>query len=523
MNSYVTEQSNMDNKLVLVKAITLVYLERLKGNDGAIDTPVITDLVEAIPNQKQVITGEPCTITALKDTLAELMGLTGDDTISNSDLIQRVRINAGDDVYLVTALEDVIAKEIDTDDVPSRISSIRRELETIRSRNNIQQIINKASTQCAFNSDSIDWKQFVPSLINQLESNYDAGQALNHDSLIAKLDFTDKYAIKDLLMGGRESICGKGIMRTGWQGLNDMCDGGIRRGELIVIGALKHNFKSGMLLNIPRQIIKYNKPYMYDPTKKPIMLHFTLENEIETNVITLYNLLWEKKFKTKSDISKIASEEQLMEAAEFIEQEMSINGYTFHMLRFDPSALTYDTLFNVIKEYEADNYEIHLISVDYLSMMSYKNCTGTLDADRIRDLFRRCRNFFVQRHITLLTAHQLSSDAIALSRDKKKDFVKEVANKSYYDRCKGIGHEADLELTINIEKPGDGYSYLAMARGKHRKPTTTAEKHLYQVYRFEEIETIPDDIEGKSNARKVVGGGTVVDGGEDPWYGRFLN
>ena len=513
----------MDNKLVLVKAITLVYLEQLKNGVGNIDIPVISDLVNSIPDQKHIISEEPCTITALKDTLAEVISICSANSISRNDLIQRVRVNVGDDLYLAEALEESISDTMGDDEIHERIGTIRKELETIRSRNKITEIIKKANSQCAFNSGAIDWKQFIPSLVNELESNYDAGNRLSHPSLMGKLDFTDKYAIKELLMSGKDSICGKGIMRTGWQGLNEMCDGGIRRGELVIVGARKHNFKSGMLLHIPRQIIRYNEPFMYNPKRKPIILHFTLENEIEGNVITLYNMLWESKYKKKSDLKAITTEEQLMKASDFIMQEMSVNGYTFHMLRFDPSTLTYDELFNVIKEYESDNYEVHMVSIDYLAMMSYKGCTGSLDADRIRDLYRRCRNFFVQRHISLLTAHQLSSDAINLARDKKKDFVKEVAGQSYYDRCRSIDHEADLEVTINIEKPGDGFSYLAMHRGKHRKPTITPEKHHYQVYRFEEVGIIPDDIEGKNMARKAVGGSTVAEGGGDPWYARFTH
>lgn len=510
----------MDTKLVLIKAITLVYYEICDGKEPEYSNYLIEELISTVPDQKSIITGEPCAISSLKETLSELLRLDPGSSITKADLIQRVIVNVGEDSYLIDALEKGIVDNCTKEDLRFRIKNIRGELSTIRSRSQVTDIIKKASSQCAFNPDGIDWKTFVPNLVNQLESNHDAGRPIADPSMIGRLDLTDKYAIKEFLNGGKEAICGKGIMRTGWQGLNKMCDGGIRRGELVVVGALKHNFKSGMLLNIPRQIIQHNTPYMYDDTKKPLILHITLENELETNIITLHNSLWEKKYKEKSTLEAITSEEDMLKASEFIMEEMSVNGYTFHMLRLDPSVLTYEGLFKIVKDYEADNFEIHMLSIDYLPMMQLTGCTGSLQADQIRDLYRRCRNFCVPRHIALLTAHQLSPAAVEENRANPKDFVKRVVGKSYYDRCKAVDHEADLEITINIEKPGDSHSYLTMARGKHRKPTMTPEKELYQVYRFEEIETIPDDVDGPSNARRTVGGGTVSEGGGDPWYGR---
>ena len=71
---------------------------------------------------------------------------------------------------------------------------------------------------------------------------------------------------------------------------------------------------------------------------------------------------------------------------------------------------------------------------------------------------------------------------------------------------------------IRIEEPDDGYSYLTMMRGKHRKPIETPKIHFYQVYRFEKVGCIPDDIMGASQARKQIGGGTAAEGNSIPWY-----
>lgn len=84
-------------------------------------------------------------------------------------------------------------------------------------------------------------------------------------------------------------------------------------------------------------------------------------------------------------------------------------------------------------------------------------------------------------------------------------FVKEVANKGYWDSCKAIDQEVDLEIIIHKEIR-NGSSYLAVQRGKHRKVKVTPEEHLYTVLPFQPVGGIPDDINGADRSLTHVGG-----------------
>ena len=98
-----------------------------------------------------------------------------------------------------------------------------------------------------------------------------------------------------------------------------------------------------------------------------------------------------------------------------------------------------------------------------------------------------------------------------------EDFVKVVANKGYYDGCRRLGQEPDLEIFIHIVKV-NGKSYLTMQRGKHRN-TVTPEKDQYVVLPFEDIGTIPWDIDREDEITLAMpGGGVVGSDQEQAWW-----
>ena len=509
----------MDNifRLELVKILTLLYRESEHGLKDTGSDYLIAKCLATLPiSEKSEVYNE--TIIGLKN-IVEYYLLEGPlNGIDKNDILQRVRLVAKEDRSIYEALKAGIDAPMSIEECQATCVRLKRELNIYVSKSLIKTICKDAYKKLVFEEEKIDWSIFTKDLINQLESHGDFTNAPVHESFLGSIDMNDVYSIKEALKDGKSSITGNGIMRTGWQGVNKMLDGGLRRGEMIVIGGTQHGFKSGMLMSIPRQVALYNKPYMIDPNKKPLIIYLSLENELKGNIIQLYKDLWELKHNESCDIKNI-DDDELIDCAKFIRDEItSANGYHFLMLRHDPSKYTYQVLFDTIRQYENDGYEIHLISFDYLNKASKDGCSGARPDERIRDLYSRVRNFCVPRQITFLTAHQISSDGKNLIREGRADFVKEIANKGYYESCRSIDHEVDLEITIKIEDPKDGYKYLTMMRGKHRKPMITPEEDLYQVYRFEKVGCVPDDINGTSNARKQVGGGTVAEGNTKPWY-----
>ena len=127
---------------------------------------------------------------------------------------------------------------------------------------------------------------------------------------------------------------------------------------------------------------------MYDPNKKPLLLRISFENSAMVDIIHLYRSLIEPEIGAKIDQQSIDP----IQAAVYVNEKLSVNGYHVKIDHYDPSEFTIYDLLDVIEKYEHEGYEIHMLNIDYLAMMSTKGCKQGATGQDIRDLFRRTRN-----------------------------------------------------------------------------------------------------------------------------------
>ncbi len=511
----------MDTKLLLVKMIMLLYKESTATAITQNSVDLIKDLLSQIRLPEAMIDTDSGreVLVGLISTVNDMCEHESSHVFDRTSLLQRIKINVASESYLYPIIEEGLIEDVtDPDALLQQCLDYRRFLKTYLAKNKIKNIVKEAGTKLAFKEETVDWKTFVGTLIEQLEPyTHDIARRVESTDS-SDVDISDVAGMTNMITKGRDATSNDGILRTGWQGVNKMTGdhGGLRRGDMVLIGALQHNYKSGMTLNLGKQIALYNQPYMLDVKKKPLIIYLSLENNTQDTILSIYKNLMENETKTPCDITMVTPDE----AAAYVYARLSINGYHFKLLRRDPSNFTYTDLFTMVDQYIADGYEVHALLIDYLAMMSRAGCSGGNDAQQIRDLFRRVRNYTNPKLITCVTPHQLSPDAKQLLRNGTPSLVKAVANKGYYDSCKAIDQEVDLEIAIHIEKPGDGFSYLTMMRGKHRRSgMITPERDLYCVYKFEEAGEIPDDVLYTSAARHSVGGSTEAEGGDKPWWG----
>ena len=104
-----------------------------------------------------------------------------------------------------------------------------------------------------------------------------------------------------------------------------------------------------------------------------------------------------------------------------------------------------------------------------------------------------------------------------LIRDGRSDFVKELVGKGYYDGCRTIDNEVDVEMFIHIEKM-NGRAYLTVQRGKHRINGVTPLEYLYAILPFQIKGVILDDVHGADSTRTKLGGGAIGSKDETPFW-----
>lgn len=483
------------HKQLLVSCITLLCLEHRDDSPASASTELISDVIETIQVKETSIDSDHGrqTFLELRKLVVELNCKTVNEFPSLMEVLQNVQVCAREESYLFEAVAAAV-NEVFPDglSIMQRINEKRNVLRDHLNDTKISQIMKEYSQKILFNAvGSTNSINLIREMSARLDPYVQARADARHPAEIGTVDFDDPELVAKYFEAVKETMSIEGAFKTGWKCFNRMLGklGAIRRGEFILGGGLQHNFKTGLALTLFSHICLFNKPFMRDKNKKPLCLFVTLENELSDNLLILYKYLMENETGVAVDETQINA----VEATTYISARLQETGFKVLITRFDPTEFTISGFTNWLDGLQAQGYEIQYLCVDYLNMLPKTGLDAKVAGDDIRLLFRRMRNYTAPRGITFFSPHQLSSDALGLLRDNTEDFVKIVANKGYYDGCKRLGQEPDLELIFHIVKIR-GKSYFTIQRGKHRN-TVTSEADQYCVLPFAPIGTIPWDID----------------------------
>lgn len=505
----------MDSTLLMVKCISLLFLES-KINQSSNSNDFCKKIIESLKIEESSIelssNGE--VILSLRSLLFWIMAQVEKKTLDRKQLLQRLKVATRDNVYIYEAIQQGIDIE-DEDEIKREVIQNRSQLREHINSLEVKETIKEAYKKINLSSQD-DYRLALRDVYSKLEPYTHGLMDEKHPAIVDSINFSDSDEMAEFMNRSKEEISTDGILRTGYHAINRMTgeQEGFRRGEFVLIGALQHNFKTGFALNLFKHFALYNKPYMRDKEKKPLLLHISLENELHLNIMQLYSNLKENETGVPVDLDSVDTKQ----AATYVREKMGENGYHIEMFRLDPNQTSYHELIDILLKYESDGYEIHAVVCDYLNMVNRNGLNnGGPAGTEIRQLFRLVRNYAATRGITFVTPHQLSTEAKMLVRQGVENFVQEIANKGYYDGSKQIDQEVDLEFFIHIEKVKGAGSFLTVARGKHRKISITPEKDLYTVLPFHPVGGILDDVEGEDLSLKSVGS-RKVDGENKEWW-----
>jgi hypothetical protein len=506
----------MDTILTLVKCITLLYRESTLPHGGEDSKTMIHGVVDKmkLPELTLTLNDERAQLTGLRQTVLNLCDTSQTGVIDKTDLLQRVKVNCTNNERAYDAIRDGVEPELDEAATKSLVVSIRRNLREAVRDEEITTLIKKANTDVGFNRQKIqNVRKYVSELIRQLEPYRVDGSGTKDPAIVGEINLAQPESINAALAEMQEVENEHGMLRTGWQGLNKMLQGGFRPGEEWVTPALQHRWKTGFSLSLFRQIAVHNTPVLIDPTKKPLLLRISTEDNLYSNIRFLYESIYFCDKKEMPDIKTVPVDEM----AHLVKTTLEANGFHVRMIRVNPGLWSYMALQNYVLGLEAEGYEIKLCMVDYLPMIPTVGCEDGPAGTGLQDLYRRVRNFFSPRKTVVITPHQLSTDAKQLMRDGVNDFVKQLPGKGYYKGSKQIDQEVDGELFLHIETYNNRF-YLTIQRGKHRGVPVIPETDQYMVLPFPLVGPIPDDYGDKRIDRKRVGGGETGSGEEVPFF-----
>lgn len=508
----------MDNKLLLVNGITLLYREsQLKGATEN-SSKLVREVLQGIKLPETAIT-----MNRDREVLEGLMK-TALSMCNNSvgyeyeviDVLQTLKVNTIDEEGLYEAFYDGIATELTETALRRTCLNLKRKINNFFREKKFEETMSKVWQKLKFERSKItDFSKFVKDFLVEVEP-YQLDTVAKDPAIINEVDLSDVNSVAEQFKQVREAESGVSLLKLGSQGLNRMFNGGLRRGENMVIGALQHQHKTGFSLLLFKQIALYNVPQMRDPNKKPLLLRISFEDDVSVNFQALYVSLKENETREKVDLKANPVPDD--EIARYVRTKLEATGYRIKLLRVDPSQWTYRDITNKVLEYEADGFEVHLLMLDYLMKVPTTGCDEGPAGHAIRNMYERIYNFTKPRGITFITPHQLNPEAKRLLRAGALDFVKQVPGMGYFSGCSQLDQVVDIEIYIHIEKV-NGESYLTIQRGKLRRIEQVPEKDLYMVLKFEEVGPFIDDIYGEDRTRKKVGGGTLgTESGSAPFW-----
>lgn len=332
-------------------------------------------------------------------------------------------------------------------------------------------------------------------LTDILTTNNDNLNTSNADTYLQHINMNNKDDIRKAITRYQNRT--KHVFKTGLQGLNKMFGklGGFKLGESITINALKHNYKSGLLMSFAKWIVLYNKPYI-DPYRPgiPTILFITLENEADENIMWWFESMYVAAYgKPPMDMTDD-------EIVDIVYDFFQNSGYTLIIERKLGADFGYDDYVNMYERYQKMGHRIVVSIIDYMNMMKKSNDSARSDLS-LRELYNKMCNFNKNNMTTQISAHQLNRDAARLAVGTTN--VVKKFNDSHYADGMDVGREVDMEIFIHIERNNHGVPFLTMCRGKHRYVNDTPQKDQYTAYKFSDYGII-DDIDTENHETKNI-------------------
>jgi len=471
----------------LVNMVILLLLEK-KYNKTIESIDIGNDILKIFTNKKMsTISGNSENATKLINFLKEIV----ENGISNIEpFIENLIIMLADKPNLTAIISKQLSREL-------------TEENRLYKRKELINYVKKEKTSVLLSEMIRLVKNPSGNINNALNILHEKLNAISEYSpiqdgcIINEIDFENDDDIQKAAESTAQTLNQGAVLRTGWPCINEMLQGGFRRGEMWTIAALPHNYKSGLVKSFFLQLAKLNKPVLTkeNKDKKPLMIFFSAEEETSVVMTYFYSYLKYVKGGIIIDVEDPNFKPDVKEITAYLKEHLrdAVN-FNIKVIRIDPANTSYANLVSIIDKYIMAGYDISSVVIDYLSQISTIGCkTGGPNGTDIQDLFKRFRTEMSSRNILCITPHQLSSDAKRLIRNgiPASEFVKHLPEKGYYQGSSSIQAEVDGELFIGKAKIGKDY-YLTIQRGKHRIPTVIDPNKLFTRLKFTPGAPIPE-------------------------------
>lgn len=297
-----------------------------------------------------------------------------------------------------------------------------------------------------------------------------------------RFNLSDKDHFNAMMMEAAErALSNSHYLQTGWQGLNKMLGGGFEDARLYNFIGATGGFKSGLLLNIMKQIKLYNKGRAHkDPTKRPTVLFLSQENNIWETFLRIYGIFGGTDIKNHSvkDILKILSKGGFTVVQD--EQDIDIEFRYYGNMDIGVADIK-----GIVQELENSGRECICVIQDYIERLR----PPVMSAEKrnaLSDVSNQLHDLAIELDIPIITASQFNRDGVSIienQRDKgKKDIAKQVGTGNISESF-GMLKNFDVNIAIVIEyDSSEERFYLSFRKLKYRGDETGTIDYFLQPF-----------------------------------------
>lgn len=472
----------MGNTALLIKCLTLLAREQklLEGTEEKdYSTDIVGTIINMLGSENKQLLGTDTEVNAALGTL--IISMINDmESHDTNSIIETLEIILKDNESMLASVKTNLTKEMSSSSLKSSIVKARRQLTNYYREKEIIKKFSKASYELNTGLVKSGFSEYIQAIITEVEAlnNVTTGKS---PGIVSEIDISSKEDSKafDLI---QSNASGLSKIKTGFWEINKMLCGGPKLGDMGMINALPHSYKSGLTQTLFCQFPMYNKPeqLLFDKNKKPLFVYISAEDDPEVYLKFVYEYLYNNENGKLPDLTAVTPDEM----RSYLNEKLTVNGFHVKMVRINPAEWSYKDLFNYVLNLEAEGYQIIAMLFDYLTKLPTTGCVGKGGVE-YRDLYDRIRQFFSAKKICFITPHQMSTEAKQLVRNGETPLllVKKVAEKGYTELSKQLDQVVDFELNIHKafknRKP-----VLTVMRGKYRGAPIIDDDDKYCILNF---------------------------------------
>lgn len=271
-------------------------------------------------------------------------------------------------------------------------------------------------------------------------------------------------------------------LQTGWQGLNKMLNGGFEDARVYNFIGATGGFKSGLLLNLMKQIKMYNKGRPHkDPTKRPTILFLSQENNIWETFLRIFGI-----FGTTENIKKFEPKEimKILKNGGFctVQDDMDID---IEFRYYGNMDISVPDIKGIVQELENSGKEVIIIIQDYIERLR-PPAMGSEKRNQLADVSNQMHDLAIELDIPIITASQFNRDGVSIIEEAREkgnaDIGKKVGTGNVSESF-GMLKNFDMNISIVIEYDSqEERFYLSFRRLKFRGDDSTSIEYFLQPF-----------------------------------------